>query len=173
MSASPLVFMLAINPEPWTAPSVAVGRRNGKPFPQVYKSEALRSYQEAVKELVTPTMNRHEMFEGRIDLRFFFWRQLPDYVTDDEVRARKHYADATNMQKALEDALQGVVFKNDRDVAHVESWIMEQGKDVEPRVVIQVRQAGLPPLIDIEDWLDSPLAVDDGEPFFARSTGLF
>jgi len=161
---------LPINPEPWTAPNVSVGRRGGKPFPMVYKNEALRAYQQAVKELVSEPINGK--YEGRIDLRFYFWRQLPDYTTDDEVRARKHHADATNLQKALEDALQGSLFANDRDVAHVESWIMEQGRDVEPMIAITIRPAGAPPVIDLAGLLD-PTPETSDEPFFTRTEGLF
>ena len=168
----PMAFALDLNPEPWTAPSISVGRKGGKPFPMVYKNEALRSYQQAVKEMLSGhAHNGHH--EGPLDLRFFFWRQLPDYTTDDEVRARKHHADATNLQKALEDALQGVLFKNDRDVRHIETWVMAQGKDVAPLIVIQMRPAGIPPVLDLSAWVQDPIEGLDDEPFFKKSASLF
>lgn len=132
-------WLHGINPEPWTSPDVSVGRRaGGHAYPIVYKSEALRSYQEGIKSLLEgkPTL----IFDPGtpITLEFYFWRQLPDYTTDRERRARKHEADATNMQKALEDALQGVLFENDRDVKRIYSEIMEQGHDTEPRIGIRI-----------------------------------
>jgi Holliday junction resolvase RusA-like endonuclease len=161
---------LPLNPEPWTAPSISVGRRGGKPFPMVYKNEALRSYQEAVKELL-PT---HIWVEPPIHLEFYFWRQLPDYTTDKDVRARKHHADATNMQKALEDALQGVLFKNDKDVRSIRSWVMDQGKDVDPMVGIIIRRSGAVP--DVEHSFRS-LIMDDEPPAdretFEHTEGMF
>lgn len=142
-------YFLRLNPQPWESPNVGIGRRNGKPFPQVYKSAGLRAYQEAVRDLLG-AMNV-DAFDGNtlIDLTFYFWRRLPDYTTDRDRKARKHEADATNMQKALEDACQGILFPNDRAVHHVQSWIMEQGHDTEPLVAIEVSVLGPLPVIEI------------------------
>lgn len=141
-------YLLRLNPIPWTV-QVGIGRRKGGGvYPQVYKSDELKTYQEAVKEaIVTPII-----LEGEIDLVFLFWRQMPDYETHQGKRARKHQADATNMQKALEDALQGVLFANDRDVRSVESHIIEQGHDTDPLVVILIR-SHVPTLWETVDWL--------------------
>jgi Holliday junction resolvase RusA-like endonuclease len=147
MDLTTKVAIRGINPEPWTSPSVSVGRKNGKPFPMVYKSAALRAYQEAIGEAVagrTPLV-------GPISLTFYLWRQLPAYTTDRQRKARKHEADATNLQKALEDALQGHLFENDRDCVHVQTWIMEQGHDTEPLIVIEMEKAPALPTIEVPD----------------------
>ena len=132
-------FLLEVNPVPWTAPSVSTGRKNGKVQPRVYKNAELRTYQQAVKEDFQYRYPDVEPIKGPIDLDFFFWRQLPDYLSVDNVRVRKHQADVTNMQKALEDALQGLLFANDREVRTIHSSIVEQDFETEPKVLIGVR----------------------------------
>lgn len=128
-----------INPEPWEAPQASVGFRNGKPYVQMHKTEQLRAYQESVVDLL-PQQNSHRMrmWDGLIELEFFFWRRLDSYGVGDGARSRRHLADATNMQKALEDALQGLLFLNDRNVVEIKSRIMAQGPNVEPRILIKV-----------------------------------
>lgn len=140
---------LWLNPEPWTSPNVATQRvAGGRVVPRVYKDEGLCVYQEAVKEMLDGR-NMLIFDPGqKIALEFYFWRRLPDYTTDAQRRARKHEADATNLQKALEDALQGILFENDRDVVDIRSRIMEQGHDTEPLIAIKIRPAPEPPLVE-------------------------
>lgn len=141
-----------INPEPWTAPSVSVGRKGGKVFPRVYQSAALRSYKNAVRDDLTEQASE-DPFDGHISLAFFFWRQLPDYETDRERRARKHEADVTNLQKALEDSLQGVLFTNDRNVIGIESYLMEQGHGTRPTIMVVMDTS---PRLPMEVYDDLP-----------------
>jgi Holliday junction resolvase RusA-like endonuclease len=129
-------FVLDVNPEPWAIGDLSVGRRGGKVFPMVGRNNQLHSYKEAIKEeLGDPGL----FIEGPIELRFWFWRRRDDYKTPQARTHRKHEADVTNMQKATEDALQGVLFKNDKDVNDVHSVVVEQGPDVTPRVVVAIR----------------------------------
>jgi Holliday junction resolvase RusA-like endonuclease len=126
-----------INPEPWTAPEASVGRRSGSNYVQMHKTESLRAYQEAIPEVLREQNPRLESFgEEEIELAFFFWRRLDDYEVGDGKKSRRSWADATNMQKALEDALQGILFDNDRTVRSITSEVMAQGPDVEPRILI-------------------------------------
>lgn len=145
-----------INPEPWTAPSVAVSKvgPHGRARPIVYKSEALRAYQEAVKHelrIIGATMAE----PGALSVTFYFWRELPAYTTERQRKARKHVADATNLQKALEDACQGILFDNDRDNVHVETWIVEQDHDTEPRILICVEPAVMIDVDHLPDVFDT------------------
>lgn len=142
--------LVGINPEPWTSPNIGGRRKNGSPV--VYKNEGLRVYQEAVKDELKGTI---PYSFDRIELRFYFWRRLEDSNRIDSKRHRSHQADATNMQKALEDALQGVLFANDRDVVSVSSWVVAQGPDVTPRILISVREAGMAPVF--AEWPVEPL----------------
>lgn len=139
-----IYFLPGINPEPWTAPNVAVGRRNGKPFPQVFKSAALTAYQEAIKEALADCHPIMEM--GDLDVTFYLWRQLPAYDTEKQRKHRRHVADATNMQKALEDACNGILWKDDRDNICVATEVMEQGHDTTPFIMIEVEPHRFPSL---------------------------
>ena len=126
-----------INPEPWTSPEVSVGRKDGKMFPTVYKSPGLAAYQNAIREDLDYWHPNFPPIVGEVTLNFYFWRQLHDYAGD-RGKVRKHQADATNLQKALEDALQGILFANDRDVQTIKSQIMSQDSYTEPLILIQL-----------------------------------
>src|SRR5258708_2084247 len=106
-----------VNPEPWMASEGSVGRGKGRQFVRFHKPDQLRNYQEAVKAEM-PRQNPHAVERpGDIEVMFFFWRQLSQFeLHEDTKRRRSHVADATNLQKALEDALQGVLYKNDRNI---------------------------------------------------------
>ena len=121
-------FVLAVNPDPWAIGPVGVGRKNGKMYPYVGRNNQLHDYQQAVKEALTDI---EPLSAGEYDLRFYFWRRL-----DEHASGKKHYADATNLQKSTEDALQGVLFDNDRLVRRVGSEIVEQSATAEPCIVI-------------------------------------
>lgn len=125
-----------VNPEPWTAPTASVGRSGGRAFVRMHKSEALRVYQEAVKAEFRRLRPELEPTSAPIELTFVLWRQRTQYQDSAKRTRTKNAADATNMQKALEDALQGVLFENDRQVVSVCTRVMAQGIDVEPRIII-------------------------------------
>jgi Holliday junction resolvase RusA-like endonuclease len=132
-------YVLHLNPEPWAIGPVGTSRRGGKMVSYVGQNKQLNAYKEAVKEEIE---SQEPVFiEGNIDLTFFFWRNRADYTTPQSRTHRKHEADVTNLQKATEDALQGVLFKNDKDNTHVESFMMDQGPDVEGCIVVRIRQA--------------------------------
>lgn len=130
-------FLLDVNPEPWAIGPVSVGRRGGKVYPIVGRNQQLDSYKQAIAEELG---DEHEFIVGPIQLEFYFWRNLAEYKTPQARAHRKHEADATNLQKATEDALQGILFKNDKDVKDVRSVIVEQGSDTVGRVLFSIRQ---------------------------------
>ncbi len=117
-----------INPQPW---SVSIRGKNG----------ALDAYQNAVKEELADYDIEPWPVGVPVKLYFEFWRQLESVVDADRRRHRNQYADATNLQKALEDALQGVLFTNDRYVPDIHTRIKAQGADVEPKIVIRISPA--------------------------------
>lgn len=137
-------FAAWVNPTPWTAPKWGRGRP--------YKDKELDAYQKALKDEFATNYPDLEPFTGAIALEFYFWRRLDSYQSTRR-RQRRNRADATNLQKATEDALQGVLFANDRDVLHVESFLMAQDDDVEGRVVVRVKEL-------VESRLDG-LPLDD------------
>lgn len=155
-------YVLEINPEPWAIGPVGYSRRGGKMSAFVGRNAQLDAFKEAVKEELG---SGHELIEGKVKLRFFFWRNRAEYTTPQARTHRKHEADGTNMAKATEDALQGVFYKNDKDVNHMEWAIVEQGPDVVGKIVIAVA-----PSTDLPDVMDTLpphiyelLEVVDGE----------
>jgi len=123
-------FVLAVNPDPWAIGPLGVGKKGGKYYPYVGRNNQLRDYQEAVREALSEIemLSKNSLYS----LTFYFWRRL-----DEHQDGKKHQADVTNLQKALEDALQGVLFDNDRDVREVRSVIIEQSATADPCIVIK------------------------------------
>lgn len=130
-------YYLPINPVPWEVGPLGVGRRNGKAFPTIGRSQNLYAFQQEVKEFF-PEGIKVPMLDGPVEVFFWFWQQLEVYHTPRGRKQTKKAADATNMQKATEDALQGILFDNDRDNRRVGSEIVEQGTDVTPGIAIKV-----------------------------------
>jgi hypothetical protein len=117
-----------LNPQPWSA-SMHV------------KRGPLLAYQQALKEELAAQGATLWPVGASISLRLQFWRQLESEIDYDRRRHVMKYADATNLQKATEDALQGVLFGNDRYVKEILSRIEEQGVDVKPKVIITISSA--------------------------------
>ena len=114
-----------LNPQPW---SVSMKVKRG----------ALDAYQRGLKEELVDQVEGLWPPGVPIRLYFEFWRQLEDHLDYDRRRHILQLADATNLQKSTEDALQGVLFTNDRYVSDVHSRIRAQGVDVEPKIVIVI-----------------------------------
>lgn len=136
MSRSFWFVLPGINPTPWTSPEVSIGRKGGKVYPMVYASAELKNYKNSVKQAMEERYPDIEPIEDEVGLRIYFYRRL------DEMRGNRrrkgHVADATNLQKATEDALQGILFKNDVQVVHAESWVMAQHDAVESCIIIEL-----------------------------------
>jgi hypothetical protein len=130
-----------VNPEPWGVGTASAGRRDGTIKSSLSPNAKLQSYQNALREEVAFMVVNYTLqsFKGRLQLRFWFWRQVE---TGHGGVNRKimtgNYADATNLQKSTEDALQGLMYDNDRETRFVSSEIMEQGPDVVPCIVIHI-----------------------------------
>lgn len=123
-----------LNPEPWQASKAARGANHINFF----KPEGLRVYQESLKEMFVEQNPQAVDVPGDIRLWFFFWRQLNLNEMFEGKNTRTHVADATNLQKSTEDALQGVLFANDRNVRDARSVIIAQSDDTEPAILIGI-----------------------------------
>jgi len=140
-------LFIDVNPEPWAVGPLALGRRNGKMYPRMERNAGLHAFKEAVKgdledqQLMLP--------EGEYDLEFYFYRRLDSHIAESGRKVNAHVADATNMQKATEDALQGVLFGNDRDVRQVRSTVVEQGPDIKGCIIVHA-QMYVP--LNLLDW---------------------
>lgn len=128
------IFVLDINPQPWAIGPVGYARKGGSMSAYVGQNKQLHAFQEAVREEI----GQQPMIEGQHMLRMYFWRNRAEYTTPNQRQHRKHEADVTNMVKSTEDALQGILFGNDRDTRRVMGEIVEQGPDVAGRIVIVI-----------------------------------
>ena len=131
------VYALPLNPEPWAVGPAFVVRTGGAPKARIGPDHTLQTYQNAVKDELR-LQGVTEILPGDYSLHFSFSRQLAKYGTASGRTSTRNAADATNMQKATEDALQGVLIHNDRDVVRVGSVIIDQGPSVTPFVVIEI-----------------------------------
>lgn len=129
------VFALPLNPEPWKVGKAFVYRDKGTPRAGIGPDKTVQTYQEAIREELKA--RGVEVKSGPYSLYFTFSRQLAQWKKNNRTYTR-NAADATNMQKATEDALQGVLIGNDRDVVRVGSVVVEQGITTTPFVVIEI-----------------------------------
>lgn len=129
-----------LNPEPWTASEGSVGRKGGKTFVLFHKPTQLRNYQEALTEMFKQQNPQARLYTGNLELHFYFWRELASYETPTGRQGRAHIADATNLQKSTEDALQGILYKNDRDIRCIQSVIVSQTPSTIPAILIGIGQ---------------------------------
>lgn len=132
-------FVLPVNPEPWALGPVGVARKGGHLRGYVGRNEQLANFKSAVQEALKHQLSPdYLLITGRVRLQFFFWRNIAAYTTPQARTARKHEADVTNLQKATEDALQGLLFKNDKDTNDVRSVLFDQGPDVTGMIVVAI-----------------------------------
>lgn len=154
-----------VNPEPWTSPGVDVGRAkgSGKLYGKLTKDTGLVVYQQAVADELKRCYPDHEPVLGPVEVGFYVWRQLATYEGESG-KVQRNIVDATNMQKALEDAIEDVLIGNDREVVHPETWVMEQGPQVQPLILIQVVPCVRRP--DVARFIDPApeLPMQDWEP---------
>lgn len=137
-----LWLVLELNPEPWRVGPVSGVRRGGKIGGYVAPDKQLVAYENAVREQVMQKLNWSEgdplIFDCQVSLTLYLWRAMSEYATPQARTARNHEADATNMLKATEDALQKIVYKNDKDNRRVTSEIVEQSFTSVSRIIIHV-----------------------------------
>lgn len=137
------IFIKDVNPEPWTVPDLGLGRKKGGFFPIATTKPIQRAYQDAIKESVQAALpDGYVMIpkETRISLRIVVFRQLDSYETQTGRRMHRHEADATNIQKATEDALQGILFENDVQCAKSSCEIVRQETDQTPGIYITIEK---------------------------------
>jgi hypothetical protein len=126
-----------VNPDPWAIGPLSTGRKGKQVFPRVGRNQQLWFYQQAVKESMTLKYGQVPFIEGPIELWLWFWRSRDAHTTSLQREQRKHDADTTNLYKGTEDALQGILYANDKDVLCTHGRIMEQSPEAKPRLVIR------------------------------------
>lgn len=143
-------YVVKENPMPWEVGPLGIGRAGGKLRPYIGPSPQLQAYQKSVRQALLD--QNPVKREGEVEVKFYIWRRLDEYKTKAGRKASAHAADATNIQKATEDAIQGILIGNDRYVLAPSSVIMDQNPELEGMVIIRVRpvqnhEDEIPPLV--------------------------
>lgn len=140
-------YSLNVNPMQWAIGPVTTIKRGGKTIPMVGRNVQLHNFKEAVKREMDRLYGPQEIMEGPVELRFWFWRNRPAYKNHQQRTHRTHEADVTNMQKSLEDALQGVLYKNDKQTRKVTSETVDQDHDIWGHIIIEIEpyEPSVPP----------------------------
>lgn len=111
----------------------------------MYKDAQLATFQRAIDEAQIGALPENfESFDSDFILDIWLWRQQARYRSAAGRMVMKHRADRSNLQKALEDALQSTARKkndpnleapalltNDKYIIDGRTTIVEQGPDVE------------------------------------------
>lgn len=141
MSMRTTYQLIGINPQPWAIGPVNRSRGGAHVGPNL----KLQNYQEEVRfELRQMAPIEEALYDGDVTLEFYFWRCLEKWETGTGRKSGDHKADATNLQKGLEDALQGVIFKNDNQVRLIMSEIVDQSPDTKPGILIVMKKFWMP-----------------------------
>ena len=125
-----IAYAFPINPQPWAMGTVT-------PYKRVAPNKTLVAYQSAIRDSLADA--GAVILDGPYSIRFTFARTRERFINPAGKHGVQNQADATNMQKATEDAMQGVLIGNDRDVFHVESDNLPQGIDEFAYVVIELK----------------------------------
>lgn len=136
-------FRVDLNPVPWAVGPLQVIKRNGKFIAIMGRNQELYTYQQAIKDALKEQLLLNEI-EPPFRLRVFFWRRIDTYTTHQARAAYSHEADTTNMVKAIEDALQGIFYKNDKTNIAVEGYIVRQDDEVdEGHIIVGIEEVAL------------------------------
>lgn len=128
-------YVIRLNPEPW-AIGEAFARRGGARGAGISPNRKLVSFQRAVQDVFAVDYPDTRPTREPVRIRFFFSRAIEKLNYGGKKNASASYADTTNLQKGLEDALQGILFENDNQVVSVESWMMNQNQNIDTFVII-------------------------------------
>src|SRR5690349_14137554 len=120
-------FVLPINPEAWRVPPMTAARGKGRGiYVKAGRDQQLYNYQESVREELR--RQRAELFllsneyDG-YELVFYFHHVLEQYQSMKGRTVQDKEADLTNLVKATEDALQGIVIDNDKNVVKQTNYL--------------------------------------------------
>jgi Holliday junction resolvase RusA-like endonuclease len=128
-------FVLALTAQPWAIGPLGVGFRGKKPYAYIGPNQQLQAYQEALRE----ELDGAGVLEGEVEVQLFIWRQLETAKNFGGRDRKAKTSDATNIQKATEDALQGILIENDRNVRRISTEIVAQDEDTKSCILVCVK----------------------------------
>lgn len=135
MQSDDRFFVVALNPEPWAVGPLGVGRRGKNAYAYLGENQKLAAYQSALRE----ELEGAGVLSGEVEVTLYIWRKLETAKVICGRDRKAKTSDATNIQKATEDALQGVLIENDRNVRKICTEIVEQNDTTEPCIVVRVK----------------------------------
>lgn len=123
MASRPVAFTVEGLPAPWTSPRRG---RGGGSIP-TKASGRMKAWQDRVKLAATAAMRGRRLIDGPVGLMLDFtmwedgesWIQVDNYDPEPHLNFKK--PDLTNLIKATEDALSGIVFKDDCQVTWIDA----------------------------------------------------
>jgi hypothetical protein len=132
------ITVLGINPEPWAVGTAFATRSKAGVHAGVSPNTKLVAYQNALKEeLRARNFEPIENQTVRLTLQMLFVRQVDSYTVRGKTKTG-NYADATNLGKGTEDAMQGILFPNDRQMAWTHPIVVDQGLQAEPFIAFKI-----------------------------------
>jgi Holliday junction resolvase RusA-like endonuclease len=164
-------FILGLTAQPWAIGPLGVGFRGKKPYPYIGPNQQLQAYQEALRE----ELDGAGVLTGEVDIRIYIWRALETAKNFGGRDRKAKTSDATNIQKATEDALQGVLIENDRHVRRISTEIVEQTENTVSCILICVKPyepldpSGIPDVVwnrvdEVRGQLNAQDALPWGDP---------
>ncbi len=122
-------IFIPLNPQAWNTPPYFIGRRGGKQIVMSGRDEENHAFKEAIKEELIKA--KAEMIEPPYEIELYIWRKIE--------HGRKA-VDLTNMQKLIEDSLQGTVIDNDRNVVKFSTTVVEQTPDSPQFFIVTIKR---------------------------------
>ena len=122
-------YVIEINPEPWTAPEPNINRGR---FRGMRKGAKLKAFQNALEEDMRRFYPDAECIPAGVPLGLTWY-----FSRDTKVG---NIADITNLTKAAEDALQGVLYENDRWVKQSKVVELDQAPGARQFLAVQIRR---------------------------------
>lgn len=132
-------YFLDINPEGWAVGPLGVMRKSGKLIPYIGRNQQLHNFKEAVKHEFENRYEKLVPVDEDVELCVYFWQRLDTANSSTGRKSSDKAADLTNMVKAAEDAIQGVLIKNDNKVMAQRNVIVERGPNARGGFAICVR----------------------------------
>lgn len=156
-------YQIRLNAEPWAIGPLGMGRKGKGAYPFIGPNQKLQAYQEAIKE----SLSGAEIIEGEVEVRLYIWRQIETLKVYGGRDRKGKTSDATNIQKATEDAIQNLLIQNDRLVRRISTEIVSQDEGTEGKIVIHIlpyvsRELEIPE--SIQDY-DAPWGEPTANPF--------
>lgn len=164
MSTEQTWYVLGVNPRPWAVGPLSVARKGGV-YATMGRNQELHAYEAALastllmeypylREYIDAKMlkkfpglarylagdpakakDRSLWAGAEVSMTFHFWQKLETAEVDGKKITDK-VADLTNMVKAAEDAMQGLLLNNDMQVREQRNVIYQRDADVPEGIVV-------------------------------------